>query len=495
MTATIEQFVPAAPPNTVAPGKEPANKNVLTPDQRVLRKRTHEERVSRWKAITDAGGIDKWVQAELAAKGLSTQGLDPAKLKESEKAGYKEKKKAEAQARRELKRAAWEAYRATHIVHLGQGVHWDDKVDHDKLDLPDRPERLRQLGLPDLETVDKLAEALSMNVSRLRWFTFHREVDTGSHYRSWQIPKRDGSMRTITAPKKELKAAQRWALRHVYERLPVHGAAHGFLPARSIVSNAEAHADADVVVKLDIQDFFPTITWKRVKGLLRKGGLPEQAATLLALLSTESPRELIEFRGKTLHVAKGPRALPQGAPTSPAITNAICLRMDRRLSGLARKLNFRYTRYADDLAFSWRAPEKKGPHDKSPKAPVGVLISAVKKIIQSEGFRVHPRKTQVLRAGMRQRITGLVVNGAKDGQPKARVPRTTLRQLRAALHNREHGKPGKAGESLAQLRGMAAFVHMTDPVKGKALLARIAALEAKEPAAAASATAPTAPTK
>ena len=135
---------------------------------------------------------------------------------------------------------------------------------------------------------------------------------------------------------------------------PVHGAAHGFVAGRSILTNALAHRGADVLVKVDVKDFFPSVTWRRVKGLLRKGGLEEHAATLLSLLSTEAPREVVQFRGKTLYVAKGPRSLPQGAPTSPAITNALCLKLDKRVSAMAKRLGFTYTRYADDLTFSWR---------------------------------------------------------------------------------------------------------------------------------------------
>ena len=136
-------------------------------------------------------------------------------------------------------------------------------------------------------------------------------------------------------------------------------------------------------------------------------------------------------------------ALPQGAPTSPAITNAICLRMDRRMSGLARKLGFIYTRYADDLAFSWRR------NGTSTKAPIASLLKRSEEILKSEGFTPHPTKTKILRKGNCQRVTGLVVNHA-PGKPKARVPRDVLRRLRAAIHNREKGKPGKEGSQALQ---------------------------------------------
>jgi RNA-directed DNA polymerase len=232
---------------------------------------------------------------------------------------------------------------------------------------------------------------------------------------------------------------------------------------RSIVSNAQIHAGARIIVKLDIRGFYPTVTMRRVKGLLRRAGLGEQVATLLALLATESPREEVVTHGRTYYVATGPRSLPQGAPTSPSITNALCLRLDCRLSGLARKLGCRYTRYADDLTFSW--------HGKN-SSDIGALLRAVRQIVAAEGFEIHVKKTRVMRKGARQKVTGLIVNTAPAGVPSVRVPRKTVRQLRAAIKNRELGRPGK-GETLEQLKGMAAFVMMTDRARGQAFMERI----------------------
>lgn len=485
MTAKIDQSVQAAQPAVLPVTTSPAVKPERSPEERA---RLQTEKEARWKAITEKGGIDAWVNGELASKGVLVSG-DPAKMSDRERAQWKERKKAEVKERRALRRLAWEAYLATHVNHLGKGVHWEDRSDADKFDAPNREERARALGLPAFTTAEDLARALELPLTKLRWLAFHREVDTGTHYRRWHIPKRDGSARLITAPKKDLKRAQRWALRNVFEKLPVHGAAHGFLAARSIVTNAAAHAGADVVVKIDIKDFFPTVTWRRVKGLLRKAGMAEQPATLLALLTTEAPRDVVQFRGKTLFVATGPRALPQGSPASPAITNALCMRLDRRMSGLARKLGFKYTRYADDLAFSVRLPAGPPASDAEakpaprPRAPIGSLLRGAREILNAEGFRLHPSKTVVMRKGSRQKITGLVVNQAGPTVPTARVPRERVRQLRAAIKNRELGRPGK-GESLAQLKGLAAFVYMADPARGRVFLERIAALEAREGGAA-----------
>jgi hypothetical protein len=216
-------------------------------------------------------------------------------------------------------------------------------------------------------------------------------------------------------------------------------------------------------VKLDLRDFYPSVTFRRVKGLLRRAGLGEQVATIMALVATESPREEVVTHGKTYYVATGPRSLPQGAPTSPSITNALCLRLDARLSGLAKKLGARYTRYADDLAFSWHGDAR---------ARVGTLLHAVRAIAEAEGFAVHAKKTRVMRSGARQQVTGLVVNASDPARPPARVPRKTVRALRAAIKNRELGRPGK-GETLEQLKGMAAFVMMADRERGRAMMERI----------------------
>ena len=427
----------------------------------------------RWQEVADKGGIREWVDSEIKRLGLWDDGPPSA---EAEKKTYKARRDEERRVRKELYRAAWTSYKQAHIVHLGAGVFWHDTNDVDRYDAVDPEKKRLDNGLPDLGRhagdVTALAAALGLTVPRLRWLGYHREVDSGTHYIRWLVPKRDGSPRLISAPKHDLKRAQRWIAREVVEHLPVHAAAHGFVPGRSILTNANVHAGASIIVKLDIRGFYPTVTYRRVRGLLRRAGLGEQVATLLAALATESPREEMVLRGKTYHVAVAPRSLPQGAPTSPSITNALCLRLDCRLTGLARMLGCRYTRYADDLTFSFHGdagkPQRKAEGGRD---PVGRLIKAVTAIVAAEGFTIHPAKTRVMRKGARQKVTGLVVNAA-PGRPPARVPRKTVRRLRAAIRNRELGRPGK-GETLDQLRGLAAFVMMTDRERGRTFMARL----------------------
>ena len=417
---------------------------------------------AQWRAIVQAGGIPAWVDAQLEARSLKVTRRDAKTLSDREREAYKKELKAEAAERKRLRKEAWLAYRANHVVHLGEGVFWSDKGGPDKWDVEHAEERAAENELPPLDSPQQLAEALGLTVPQLRWLAYHREAATRVHYRRFVIPKRGGGERAIWAPLPKLKAAQHWILRNVVEKLPVHGAAHGFLPGRSIVTNAAAHTGARAVVKVDVKDFFPTVTLPRVKGVFRKAGYREQVATLLALLCTESPREVVELDGQTYYVALGPRCLPQGAPTSPALTNTLCLRLDRRLAGLAAKLGYRYTRYADDLTFSL-------PEGHKGKPRLGALLGLVRRVVEAEGFRPHPDKTRVARRGGRQRVTGLVVNGA--GPPRA--PRALRRRLRAAAHNLKQGKPLPEGESVARLAGYAAYVNMTDARLGGALLAAL----------------------
>ncbi len=418
-----------------------------------------------WADVAAAGGIREWVDAQIAKQGLADPG-GTAAMNDAEKKLYKARREEERRIRRELYKQAWLAYKRSHVVHLGAGVWWHDTADVDRFDADDPEKKRQDNALPAVNDVNAFAKALEMPLTKLRWLAFHRDVDSGTHYKRWLVPKRDGTPRLISAPKPDLKKAQRWIMREVTEHLPVHGAAHGFLVGRSILTNAQVHAGARILVKLDIRGFYPTVTWRRVKGLLRRAGLGEQVATLMALLATESPREEVQTHGKTYFVATGPRSLPQGAPTSPSITNALCLRLDSRLSGLAKKLGCRYTRYADDLAFSWHGDTK---------ADIGNLIHAVTALVKAEGFAIHPKKTRVMRKGARQQLTGMIVNQAPEGIPIARVPRKRIRDLESAIYNREKGRPGK-GETLEQLKGLAAFVMMADRDKGKALMARIDAL-------------------
>src|SRR5262249_6573819 len=163
-----------------------------------------------------------------------------------------------------------QARKAQEITYLG------DKVSAGLGPTPDRKvadENARaRLALPPLPDPPALAAALGISLSQLRFLAYDREVSTVTQYRRFTIPKRTGGERLISAPRKSLKAVQRWILDRLLDKLPLSDSAHGFRAARSIVSNAQPHVGAAIVVNVDLRDFFPTVSYRRVKGLYRKLG-------------------------------------------------------------------------------------------------------------------------------------------------------------------------------------------------------------------------------
>jgi retron-type reverse transcriptase len=359
---------------------------------------------------------------------------------------------------REERKVAWAEKQKTTIGYLGEGV--SSGLNEAESNL----QKLAGLGLPQIGNAFELAAAMGITVNDLRFLAFARATSKVTHYVQFTIPKRSGGERLISAPLERLKRAQHWMLEHLLSSLWVHDAAHGFRKDRSIVSNARPHVGAEVVINLDLKDFFPTVTYKRVKGLFRSFGYSESVATICALLCTE-PREVaVDVDGQRYHVAMTERFLPQGAPTSPAITNLLCRALDSRLSRIAEKLGYRYTRYADDLTFS-------GPRESNP----GRLMRRIHWVVEHEGFSVHPEKTRVFRKARRQEVTGVVVNSTCS------ISRGTLKKFRAVLFQIEKDGPagktwGSSPDVIAAVEGFANYVAMVNPEKGAPLQARARAL-------------------
>jgi len=304
--------------------------------------------------------------------------------------------------------------------------------------------------LPVLDSEAELALWLNISLPRLRWFTHDRTVDFVWHYVRYTIPKRRGGQRMILAPKRELKAIQRKILSEILAKLRVDSAAHGFVPGRSVISNAAPHVGKKFVLNMDLRDFFPSITFRQVRHVFIGVGYSFSVASVLALLCTERDRVVLERNGAHVYVAVGERTLIQGAPTSPALSNLVARRFDLRLSSLAGAMNADYTRYADDLTFSGDDYQ---------------MIYAVQKtaarILTDEKFTVHHEKTHLHRQSNRQIVTGLVVN------EKVSVPRDMRRTLRAILHNAQKG--GLAAQNRnntpdfrAYLTGWIGYVGQTD---------------------------------
>lgn len=428
-----------------------------------------------WQNIEDAGGRYQYIQQQMLQHGFMVERKPIDNMTPKERERYKKALKKEAAEEKNLKKMAWQAYKAQHIVYLGRHIYWSDDTSIDKWDIKDASNRLIENKLPLINKHTQLADAVNLSVPQLKALCYQREVATNIPYTHFTINKRNGTPRQIWSPIPRLKFVQRWILENILNNLTTHGAAHGFVRGKSIVTNAAVHSNSALLIKLDVKDFFPSVHWRRVKGVFRHAGYPEQIATLLALLCTESPRQMVQQNGKTYYVALSDRALPQGAPTSPALTNIVCLNLDRRLTGLADKMGLRYSRYADDLTFSLPANSTSTENATQPSDHnqlIGQLLGSVHKILREEGFILNGDKTRIIRMGNQHTVTGMVVNG--EGVP--RVPRKIKRMLRAALHNLDLGQSLRNGETIDTLSGYAAWIASAEPELGQRYLAQIAEL-------------------
>jgi RNA-directed DNA polymerase len=357
------------------------------------------------KALNDLSGQLRGMQnRDQALKTMRKERMAQAKAR-------REETKLKAAQHRHARATAWHQRRQTEILYLGQGVSGGLS------DAQSETEQLAKHGLPLLHTAADLAQAMGLTLAELRFLAFDRQVSRISHYQRFSIAKKSGGERHISAPMPRLKRAQYWVLDQILMRVPVHKAVHGFLPGRSILTNAAPHIGQAVVINMDLKDFFPSLSMPRVRGVFKQLGYSQQVATLLALLTTEAPTDEVAIDGQRFFVAQGPRVLPQGAPSSPMITNVLCRRFDARLQACAAKLGFHYTRYADDLTFSANAQHSRDS---------AKLLWRVKQIIASEGLTLHPDKQQVMRRHQQQHVTGLVVNDKLSIDciwPRARAPR------------------------------------------------------------------------
>jgi retron-type reverse transcriptase len=332
----------------------------------------------------------------------------------------------------------------------------------------------RMWAVPQIESVGELAAWLNVSDTELEWFADLKRMNARTksgvlqHYHYRVLAKKSGNIRLIEAPKEKLKELQRVILREILEQIPSHTAAHGFVKSRSIKTFAAPHVGRRVVLRMDLRDFFPSISGPRVQALFRTAGYPDAVADRLGGICTNAaPRGIWKTLGKGLDPLAMAEAralyasphLPQGAPTSPALANLCAWRVDCRLSGLADSVGATYTRYADDLAFSG---------DREFERCVERFAVRAASILIDEGFQVHHRKTRVMRQGVRQYLAGIVTN------ERLNVVRADFDKLKAILTNcARHGAESQNREGHPAFRqhldGRVGFVEMVNPVKGARL--------------------------
>ncbi|NQX02359.1 hypothetical protein HQ447_17005 [bacterium] len=343
----------------------------------------------------------------------------------------------------------------------------------------------------------RISNILGISVEMLRLVRL--KVIRAQGYDAFRIPKRRKGFRVIHSPHSDLAHIQRRIKECILDPAPgLPSCVTAFRPGVSIRDNAMVHCDKAVVVKFDLEDFFPSISFTRVMGIFHSLGFPTNEARMLANLTTvhldvsssgpvvKSVSRSAEAFYQTKHLVdllheypvnirllayrwnygkisralalrmlrkRRRRGLPQGASTSPQLANLAAVRLDLRLRALGESMGFAYTRYADDLTFS----------SNERLAKVDALTSLVDEIVVDCGFRLNGRKTKIMRAPATRRVTGLIVNTTT---PK--VPRSMLRKVRAMLHQQAGGKLSEA--DIHRLRGYLSFVRMIDKEQADLLL-------------------------
>lgn len=261
-------------------------------------------------------------------------------------------------------------------------------------------------------------------------------------YRVFFVPKKSGGQREIEAPVKRLKEIQRWIKDKIVDTFVLSEYATGFRKNHSIVDNASRHVKKEIVINIDLKDFFPSVTYSQIFKMFVYIGYRNDVAHLLTKLCTNTKN-----------------VLPQGSPASPSIANHILLKLDKRLGKLAESVGADYSRYADDMTFSG-------------ERSIASIIPLVYKIIEEEGYSANIEKTRLQYSFQRQEVTGLIVN------EKLSVSSDVENEIKKAIYY--IGKYGVTDHMRhihcdklfykEHLYGIAYFINMVDREKGQSYL-------------------------
>ena len=260
------------------------------------------------------------------------------------------------------------------------------------------------------------------------------------YYRVFHIDKKNGEERKISEPLPSLKEIQQWILTEILYKCNFSDYAKAFIPRRSIRHNASFHKNQNKVLSIDVKNFFGSIGYRKVYWFFKTLGYSRQVSGLITFLCCLDG------------------TLPQGAPTSPALSNLIFLRADARIAGFAKKHDIRYTRYADDLSFSGKFNE-------------AMVIKFIRTVLEDEGLEINNKKTRLMHRHQRQEVTGVIVNN------KMQAPREIRRRLRQEVYYiKKHGLSSHLDRTenyranyLRHLLGIANYITFINPKDTEAM--------------------------
>lgn len=314
--------------------------------------------------------------------------------------------------------------------------------EQDKILIEEYNNRLRENNVPIIYNLRHLRQLLGIHKSAQDRLFGNKKRNS---YRIFYIPKKSGGFRKIEAPSDELKSIQLWIKENILDKFSVSQYAKGFVKGTSIYDNAIQHVKKELVVNIDLKDFFPSIQYREIYKIFKYIGYTDSVSKLLTNLCTN-----------------GAEVLPQGSPASPAISNLVSLKMDKRLGCLANKIGANYTRYADDITFSGKRNIKK-------------YINLIQKIIREEGYAINEDKFRLQYSNQRQEVTGLIVNSGVS------VSEQQINKLKNAIYYckkygvKDHMEYIKCEKGFYRehLYGLAYFIKMIDKEKGQMFLSQL----------------------
>lgn len=350
------------------------------------------------------------------------------------------KKRDEVRKKRKIN---WSKFNKSNFTHLGKGV--SNCLNQKETDI----KLLEELNLPLITDAKKLSELINLPIKKIKWMAYHRRTSLTNHYIDFKIAKKRGGYRNISKPKPILKSVQLVIKNTILDKIPMREHIFGFRKGISIFDHALVHCGAKVIINFDLKDFFPSISFNQVRNSYIKLGYSGEIASVLALLTTKQGSKKVNIENKTYFVYSSNRYLPQGASTSPIISNLVAEKLDSQLLKRSESFGFIYTRYADDLSFS----------SKAEKPNIKGMIYMINKTVELHGYKINSNKTNVLFENNSQNITGLIIN---SNQPK--IPRIWRRKLRAAIHNYSQGKNQDPSE-LIRILSSVNYLKTTHPYK------------------------------
>lgn len=307
-------------------------------------------------------------------------------------------------------------------------------------------QRLTDNNVPVIYNLRHLRQLLGIHKSAQDRLFGDKKCDS---YGVFHIPKKNGGLREIEAPNEELKRIRLWIKENILDKFSVSQFAKGFVKGVSIYDNAVQHTGKELVVNIDLKDFFPSIQYREIYKIFKYIGYTDSVSKLLTNLCTNARS-----------------VLPQGSPASPTISNLVSLKLDKRLGRLADKIGASYTRYADDITFSGKKTIQK-------------YIELIRKIIYEEGYEINEGKFRLQYAHQRQEVTGLIVN------KEVAIPQKRINELENAIYYcKKYGVVDhmshigcEKGFYKEHLYGLAYYIKMVNPEKGLKYLLQLNEIE------------------